>query len=346
MTDDQPEKCKIWGTKSTYIGSGGDFVILNSSRAGGKYKITNSAMNEVKNLNVGEKVGLTGWLVEQRKNGIDCPVLDSYILPSAKIFRRLSVTERVDRLLFWLTDFVPSLGMNLPVGTHIQGYADHDFLTENMDLLCAHIGSANSRETMEVVDFAVKSNFVEAAQYKRFDGGFLSLTFEGHQRVELLRSQSIESSQGFVAMWFSKSLDNVYENGFKLAIEDAGYISRRIDKVDHNNKIDDEIIVEIRRSKFVVADFTSEVIERNASGEKPYPEAISRGGVYFEAGFAKGLGREVIWTVSKDVMDKNVIHFDTRQFNHIVWTSLEDLRDKLSKRIIATLDVGPVKKLK
>lgn len=42
---------------------------------------------------------------------------------------------------------------------------------------------------------------------------------------------------------------------------------------EHSNKIDDEIIGEIRRSAFIVADFTGH-----------------RGGVYFEAGFAMGLG--------------------------------------------------------
>jgi hypothetical protein len=55
----------------------------------------------------------------------------------------------------------------------------------------------------------------------------------------------------------------------------------------HNNKIDDEIVAEIRRSKFLLADFTCE------------KEKV-RGGVYFEAGFGMRLGIPVIWTVAKD----------------------------------------------
>jgi hypothetical protein len=54
----------------------------------------------------------------------------------------------------------------------------------------------------------------------------------------------------------------------------------------------------------MIADFTSEI-------DKP------RGGVYYEAGFAHGLGKEVIWTCREDVIDH--IHFDTRQYNHITW---------------------------
>ena len=57
-------------------------------------------------------------------------------------------------------------------------------------------------------------------------------------------------------MWFDLSMDEAYQNGIQPAIEDAGYEAVRIDRKDHNNKIDDEIIAEIRRSRFLVADFT------------------------------------------------------------------------------------------
>ncbi|MCF2940650.1 hypothetical protein L1N85_19855 [Paenibacillus alkaliterrae] len=45
-------------------------------------------------------------------------------------------------------------------------------------------------------------------------------------------------------------------------------------------------------------------------------------GVYYEAGFAKGLGLEVIWTVREDNLDQ--CHFDTKQMNHIVWKTPEN----------------------
>ena len=59
-------------------------------------------------------------------------------------------------------------------------------------------------------------------------------------------------------MWFNTSMNDAYEEGIALAIEDAGYKPVRIDRKDHNNKIDDEIIAEIRRSRFLVADFTAD----------------------------------------------------------------------------------------
>jgi len=62
---------------------------------------------------------------------------------------------------------------------------------------------------------------------------------------------------------------------------------------EHINKIGDEIISQIRRSKFLIADFTGH-----------------RGGVYFEAGLAMGLGLLVFWTCRRDDLDK--LHFDIR----------------------------------
>ena len=57
-------------------------------------------------------------------------------------------------------------------------------------------------------------------------------------------------------MWFDESMDQAFEVGIEPAIEEAGYKPLRIDRKEHVNKIDDEIIAELRRSRFVVADFT------------------------------------------------------------------------------------------
>ena len=92
----------------------------------------------------------------------------------------------------------------------------------------------------------------------------------------------------------------------------------RIDLEEHNEKICDRIISEIRRSGLVVADFTGQ-----------------RGGVYFESGYAMGLGIPVIRTCRKDFME--TLHFDTRQYNHVSWESPEELKGKLINRIRATL---------
>ena len=132
---------------------------------------------------------------------------------------------------------------------------------------------------------------------------------------------------GFVAMWFDNSMAAVFENGIAPAIEDAGYTPVRIDRQEFLGKVDDEIMAEIRKSRFVVADFTTS------------EESGARGGVYYEAGFAQGLDIPVIHTCRQDRMQ--AVHFDTNHFNHITWETPEDLRTQLHRRIEATLGRGP-----
>lgn len=147
--------------------------------------------------------------------------------------------------------------------------------------------------------------------------GRLQITPSGWEDVERLQ-RPCQGRQTFVAMWFDPSMDTPWSAGFEPGIRDAGLEPLRIDKKLHNNKIDDEIIVEIRRSRVLVADVTGQ-----------------RAGVYFEAGFAKGLGLPVIWCVRED--DLRNVHFDTRQFNHVVWTTPEHLRQQLVLRLRAEL---------
>lgn len=126
----------------------------------------------------------------------------------------------------------------------------------------------------------------------------------------------------FVAMWFAEEMNQIFDQAISPAIAENGFDPVRIDQKSHNNKIDDEIVAEIRRAHFVVADFTC-----GPGG--------ARGGVYYEAGLAAGLGKPVIFTVRST--DLGQVHFDTRQFNHIVWEYVEDLRAALSNRIAATI---------
>jgi hypothetical protein len=83
----------------------------------------------------------------------------------------------------------------------------------------------------------------------------LTVLAEGYDRLDEINRHNSSQSQGFIAMWFDISLDEARDDGIAAGIVDAGYEPMRIDMKSHNNKIDDEIVAEIRRSRFVVADF-------------------------------------------------------------------------------------------
>lgn len=130
------------------------------------------------------------------------------------------------------------------------------------------------------------------------------------------------ADQCFVAMWFDKSMNSAFEQGMQPLEETIGYRVVRIDSTHFNDKICHRIMAEIRRSKFLIVDVTG---DRNA--------------VFFEAGYAMGLGIPIIWCCRADRIgdDANV---DTRQYNHILWDNPEDLLSKLKDRIAAT--IGPL----
>jgi hypothetical protein len=156
--------------------------------------------------------------------------------------------------------------------------------------------------------------------------GFLGNGGDGRPLVTVKGWEKLQSPAGgfpgrcFVAMSFDPSLNEAYEHGIEAAImKDCGLPKPiRMDREQHNEKICDKIIADIRTCQFMVADFTKQ-----------------RPGVYFEAGFAIGLGRRVIWMCRKG--DFRRLHFDTRQYNHIKWSAPADLREQLSEKIRATI---------
>lgn len=172
----------------------------------------------------------------------------------------------------------------------------------------------NSEEFCFLIRTLEGLNLVET----NIHGGPYLLKISGWQRIEEIQKNQRDSSQAFVAMCFDEQLKSIWENGFKPALEKTGYHAIRIDIIEYSEKICDKIIAEIRKSGLLVADFTGH-----------------RQGVYFEAGFAMGLKIPVIFTCHKDEI-KNA-HFDTRQYNHIVWENDADLKERLVNRIEATL---------
>jgi hypothetical protein len=151
-----------------------------------------------------------------------------------------------------------------------------------------------------------------------FNDNSAALTIKGWEQIEPTAAGGIPG-RCFVAMSFDPSLKDAYDNGIYPALKtDCSMEPVRVDRIHHNEKICDKILAEIRRCQFLVADVT-----------------LHRQGVYFEAGFAAGLGRPVIWTCQTEELSK--VQFDTRQYSHVVWETPADLREKLSDRVRATI---------
>lgn len=197
------------------------------------------------------------------------------------------------------------------------------YITAGRESLASIIGSRNnSTSTSYIVRGLLSEGLIEVdrGSMAGFSG---QLTFRGWERFgELQRSPHL-SRTAFMAMQFlDERLDGVYKDCWIPAVEDAGFELRRLIDGQGAGLIDDQLRVRIRTSKFLIADLSS--------GNK---------GAYWEAGFAEGLGRPVIYVCEKKIWespDKNIKpHFDTSHLNTVFWEEgkLDDARTRLANMI-------------
>ena len=274
---------------------------INCPRCG-NYSITMTATSIMSALNLTsrQKAYASSWVSEHP--GVSIGSEDADFLSKVE---PPSVTERADKLLLALNKKYSRIGQKF-----------HFTNTLTSIPLMATSWSEDFSELSYLIHHYLKQglNFLDTVA-----ADFI-ITPQGYQHIEELTKNKINSNIGFCAMWFDESVSNIWIKAIEPAITNAGYTAKRIDTHQHNNRIDDEIIAMIRRSKFIVADFTGQ-----------------RGGVYFEAGFALGLGLQVVWTCEKSQLDQ--VHFDNRQYSFVTWEhdKLDDFKVRLQNRIEATI---------
>ena len=335
----------IWGTPARVGDRVGPrenslfYQCVDSSRCGGPYVISESSdyevTNHIKHFDDRRKARLTSWLIKQRSIGDRCPMITMAVVEFAKQKSDMSTSDRTDMILKYIQSKTRVLGKSIVFYRsiriediiHNNDPFNEISLTEKHEIyynLLAYSESTIYSELKFLLEYLSKRSWIECDTVHNS----ILLTVDGCIRIAEIQETKVVSSRGFMAMWFDQSMDKIWQEGFEPGIRKAGYEPMRIDQKQHVNKIDDEIISEIRRARFVVADFTQ-------------GETGARGGVYYEAGFAKGLGIPVIFTCRKDCL--KTIHFDIRQYNCITWEKddLKKLQEDLTNRITAILGDGP-----
>ena len=330
-------RCPFSGYEPIHIESGYENIrfIFDAPRTGGRYCTKQgfgALVDQIEELGKKGKARLITLLVDMRRLGVEEPELTFDLIDKAKVKPDLSRIGRAMRLLEFLAkESNDVLGRKINISDDkielVLAWIESTMSISLGPLLASKIEPRVSGKPRIPQEVSFLCDYLENQKliaYASPEKDSVNVTMDGFSYLDKL-SIEVDSNKAFVAMWFDDSMNDVYEHGFSPAIRDAGYENIRIDRIEHSDKIDDRIISEIRRSKFIVADFTQGI-----SG--------TRGGVYYEAGFAFGLGIPVIYTCKKDCICK--VHFDTRQYNHLLWETSEDLREKLKNRIIAVVGKG------
>ena len=152
---------------------------------------------------------------------------------------------------------------------------------------------------------------------------FATLSFDGWQYYDQLKRGAVDSRKAFMAMEYGdEELDKIVDDYFIPAVADTGFELYRLDKNPKAGLIDDRLRVEIRNSRFLISDLTHD-----------------NSGAYWEAGYAEGLGKPVIYTCKEEKFDEDESHFDTNHHLTVKWDAdnIQDAVKSLKATIRATL---------
>jgi nucleoside 2-deoxyribosyltransferase len=241
-------------------------------------------------------------------------ILQQSIVPDDK-----DINRKLDFILKYVDAKCESIGQNVIMRPSFDfpiGFCHND---EEFFLLTDHLRDA------QLINFQINVMRNAMSQVLVPSSYPVNITVLGKSRFA---ESGHSSNQIFVAMEFSPEMLEIFSS-IRHDVEQATrYKLALVNDFKHNATIDNKIIAEINRSAALIADFSS-----------------NNRGAYYEAGYAHGQGKEVIF-ICKDAPDPNSkdqkrlidgVHFDTRQRNHILWRDAEHLKTELTDWILATL---------
>lgn len=228
----------------------------------------------------------------------------------------LSMTDRMTRLMRFLVTFAANEKQMVELGD-----------SSIRDTAFGWSESINDSELDYLIDALQEEECIKAFAY----GGTFQITIAGHKMAEKALRRA-PTNRAFIAMWFHEDTLGVGAS-IEKAIQSAGYEPIRIDKEVFEGLIDEAILERIEKSHFLVADLT-------------HGKEGARGSVYYEAGLARAMGKEVILTARADHL-KGKIHFDLGHYQIVSWTddNLVWFEEELSARIKDLVGEAPAGEL-
>lgn len=227
-------------------------------------------------------------------------------------------SEKIDNILLYFADRAKYLGQEVFLSMR-ELYSV--FFVERYE----YIDSKCQERSLEdlVIQLSYLSRYFKEQNLLLFDelSGRLqgiSINPSAYARIDILQKKLSTGKNVFVAMEFGDNTKTkALREAIRAGIVDAKYNPIFIDEIEHNDFITPELLKYIKDCKFMVVDLSH-----------------LNNGAYLEEGYAMGLGKPIIQLCKKGVK----LHFDIAQKNTIIWEKEEDIPERLTKRINASIE--------
>lgn len=195
--------------------------------------------------------------------------------------------------------------------------------------ISAKIGAPSEEFLEQLVDELDKRGIIKRTRLSPGESssskpgfGHINLTLDGWEQYEAEKRGGFAGNDGFLAMQFNEpELDAFVQEVVKPAVKKE----LRCDLVDMRDVVEAGIIdnimrVRIRAAKFVIVDLTHD-----------------NNGAYWEAGYAEGLGKPVIYICEKEKFETKKTHFDTNHCTTVPWSKSRDKDGDFRRELTATI---------
>ena len=226
-----------------------------------------------------------------------------------------------------MTDYVTPAeqAMNLIryIGDEVKRMGQHLNITypEIPDIM----GAQNHELAEGIIKELQEKGLILIAQHERtvadeYTLESVTLSLDGWEQYEEEQRGKFAGNYGFLAMEFD---DPEHETFAQEVLKPAVEMGTGFELHDQRDKskagiIDNLLRVNVRDARFVIVDLTHD-----------------NRGAYWEAGYAEGLGKPVVYICTKEKFDEAGTHFDTNHLTTVQWSSGEE--EAFCQNLVATL---------
>ena len=276
----------------------------------GEFEISNSLLksNELDNsINNFKRAVLSHYLCTNSSENKSI-LLTSNLLDGVLSNKLPNPARRVTNIVRYLGKEISRTGEPVPTMTgKLRAYIGSPSMNSTKDLI---------RELMDKDIVRVNPNSINSSSGFRL----LDLTLKGWEMYEEEKRGAAAGNYGFIAMKFGDDeLEQLVAKVIKPTIEnEIGYEIVDLRDVAQAGLIDNIMREKIRNSAFVLVDLTHD-----------------NSGAYWEAGYAEGLGKPVIYLCKESKFNEHSTHFDTNHCTTVLWSKTEP--EKFELELVATL---------